>query len=268
MPEGNRGMDDYLAGLLFLALAVLAFTLIELKSRHCRALQREADQAKVAVRQIQEELRAKEIEIDRLKRRSMALLKWKGRAEELDSAIREIRNTTENLSAQRLKYLEEYVSGLDGGDRSFLFVRTSPDRGIYSFEDRLRLMLEEAEFEIVIVSPWIKRPMWDRIKKPFRGFVQRGGRLRVFIRGCDSDYSSGFCDDISAEIGDLGGEMVALKQLHAKLYLVDRRQAIISSANLTRGGAENNYEAGIWLNDPVIVSDIIAFVEELYAQRS
>lgn len=261
-------MDDYLAGLLFLALAVLAFTLIELKSRHCRALQSEADRAKFAARNIQEELRAKESEIDRLKRRSMALLKWKGRAQELDLALRQTRDSTENLSAQRLKYLEEYVSGPARGERSLLFLETSPERGICSFEDRLRRMLEEAEFEIVIVSPWIKRSVWDRIKKPFRGFVQRGGRLRVFIRGCDGDYSSGLCDDISAEIQDLGGELVTLKQLHAKLYLVDRKQAIISSANLTRGGAENNYEAGIWLNDPVIVSDIIAFVEELCAQGS
>jgi phosphatidylserine/phosphatidylglycerophosphate/cardiolipin synthase-like enzyme len=264
----ERGMDDYLAGLLFLAFAVLAFTLIELNSRRYRALQSESDRMKLAFQQTQEELRAKESEIDQLKRKSMALLKWKGRARELDLELRRNRDTTENLSAQRLKYLEEYVSGQGKGDKSLLFVETSPLRGIYTIEENLGRMLEKAEFEIVIVSPWIKRAMWDRIKRSFRGFVQRGGRLRIFIRGCESDYSLGMSDDISGEIKDLRGEIVYVKQLHAKLYMVDRKQVIISSANLTRGGTESNYEAGVWLNDPAIVNEVIAFIDDLHRPQS
>jgi HKD family nuclease len=37
--------------------------------------------------------------------------------------------------------------------------------------------------------------------------------------------------------------------LHAKIYIFDSRQAIITSANLTLGGLENNYECGILIDD-------------------
>jgi phosphatidylserine/phosphatidylglycerophosphate/cardiolipin synthase-like enzyme len=46
----------------------------------------------------------------------------------------------------------------------------------------------------------------------------------------------------------MGGEIILVKQLHNKLYLVDRKEAIVALANLTRGGIEGNIEAGIWSN--------------------
>ena len=84
------------------------------------------------------------------------------------------------------------------------------------------------------------------------------------MRGSESDYSLGLSDDIHADVGRLGGEVVLVKQLHAKIYLVDRKEAIIASANLTKSGMEGNYEAGIWLNDPTALKEICAFIDDLY----
>ena len=55
-----------------------------------------------------------------------------------------------------------------------------------------------------------------------------------------------------------------VRQLHAKIYLVDRKEAIIASANLTKSGMEGNYEAGIWLNDPTALKEICAYIDDLY----
>ena len=124
-------------------------------------------------------------------------------------------------------------------------------------------MLDDAKFEIVIVSPWIKRQTWDRMKGPLRKFSRRGGKLSVFMRGSESDYSLGLSDNLQEEISDLGGETILVALLHAKIYMADRREAIITSANLTKGGTESNYEGGIWVNDPIVLRDICEFIDDI-----
>ena len=81
------------------------------------------------------------------------------------------------------------------------------------------------------------------------------------MRGTEYDYSMGFSDDLREQISLLGGELVHVAGLHAKIYMVDRREAIVASANLTKGGTEANLESGIWLNDPAVLEDISSFVD-------
>jgi len=47
-----------------------------------------------------------------------------------------------------------------------------------------------------------------------------------------------------------------LPRLHAKVYVSDARCAIITSANLTIGGLDRNYEYGVKIPDPRIVESI------------
>lgn len=58
-------------------------------------------------------------------------------------------------------------------------------------------------------------------------------------------------------------EVVHLPRLHAKVYVADTTQAIVTSANLTRGGLDLNYEYGTSLSDGVAVAfvkrDITAY---------
>jgi phosphatidylserine/phosphatidylglycerophosphate/cardiolipin synthase-like enzyme len=37
----------------------------------------------------------------------------------------------------------------------------------------------------------------------------------------------------------------------------------VTSANLSKGGIDDNYEAGIWLNDPNVLKDICAYIDDL-----
>ncbi|MEM3396887.1 MAG: phospholipase D-like domain-containing protein [Thermoplasmata archaeon] len=51
------------------------------------------------------------------------------------------------------------------------------------------------------------------------------------------------------KISSLGG-------LHAKVYLVDEKKGIITSANLTRGGLLTNFEYGVLIDDKKVISII------------
>jgi len=48
----------------------------------------------------------------------------------------------------------------------------------------------------------------------------------------------------------------SLGRLHAKVYLIDNKTGIITSANLTSGGLINNFEYGVLIDDKNIVSTI------------
>jgi len=259
-------MEEYLIGLGFLALAIFSLSMIQLQISRNRALQRDRQRILSDARKLQVQLRDREEELDLLARSSNQLLKWRNRAVELEGELRTAKSAEGYLSARRLRSLEEYIS-CQGSDPSVMFLSTFSPQGRRSFEHQLHRMLERAEFEIIIASPWIKRQTWAGIKSHLTRLSRKGGRLCVLTRGSESDYSIGMSDDVSREVIDLGGEIVPLPQLHAKVYLVDRKEAIIASANLTRGGVEDNYEAGVWLNDPVVIKEICDFLEALQGAR-
>jgi hypothetical protein len=45
--------------------------------------------------------------------------------------------------------------------------------------------------------------------------------------------------------------------------MVDRKEAIITSSNFTKGGVESNCEAGVYLNDPGMLKDISDFIDDI-----
>ena len=48
----------------------------------------------------------------------------------------------------------------------------------------------------------------------------------------------------------------AFQPLHAKIYIFDQKSVVISSSNLTRQGLTNNYEYGIFTDDPSILNKV------------
>jgi phosphatidylserine/phosphatidylglycerophosphate/cardiolipin synthase-like enzyme len=253
-------MEGYLIWLFFLALAIFSVCIIQLQEGRCKRLQEDCRQLQKNLQLWQDKLREKECNIDQLQHGFAQLLKWKERAFELEEELKKVKQTKDYASAQRLQFLEDYVYS-SPKNPDVLFLGTMPSLGRHAFEDELRRMLEDARFEIVIVSPWIKRQTWNRMKEPLRKFSRRGGKLRVFMRGSEADYSLGLSDNLQKEISDLGGDLLLAAKLHAKIYMVDRREAIVTSANLTKGGTEGNYEGGIWVKDPVVLKDICEFID-------
>jgi len=267
LAEVLDGLDGSLIWLAFLALAIFSLSVIQLQIGRSRHLQRDCRQMQTDVQTMQGRLRDRENSLDQMQRAYNQLLKWRDRSFELEEELKRVKQKQDYISAQRLQFLEDYIA-TETRKPPAQFLATFSPASRYSFEDRLRKMLEAAEFEIVIVSPWIKKHTWDRIRGPLPKFVRRGGKLKVFMRGCESDYRLGMSDDLHDDVASLGGEITLVAHLHAKIYLVDRRDAIIASANLTNGGVEDNYEAGLWLNDPAAIKEICSFVDNLQCLES
>ena len=259
-------MDGYWIWLAFLALTVISLSFIQLQAGRNKRLLREHRQMQMNVQRLQDQIRERETRLDHLQRGRGQLLKLKSRSSDLENELKKTKRTIEYESSERLQYLESYVAG-QSCNPSAVFLSTFSPLRQYSIENRLCRMLETARFEVVVVSPWIKRQTWNKIAAPLKKFSRRGGRVVVFMRGRDSDYSLGMSDDIQDEVKRLGGELLFVRPLHAKIYMIDRKEAIVTSANLSKGGIDDNYEAGVWLNDPHVLSDICAYVDGLYKCR-
>jgi phosphatidylserine/phosphatidylglycerophosphate/cardiolipin synthase-like enzyme len=258
-------MNEYLVWTAPVAIVVVVLTALQFKDDRRRRLLERYRIAQSEKSDLQERARMAEAEIERLREENIRLQRWKKRAESLECALVDAKRTEGYASGKRIEQLESYIAS-SGRGYDWEFLKTAKP-GNSSFADRLQEMVESAQFEVLIVSPWIKRAAWERIRPHLERFARRGGSLKVFIRGDPSDFANGMGDDISGEVKSLGGKLIVVPQLHAKLYVVDRREAIVTSANLTRGGIESNCESGVWLVDPGAVEEICQFIYSLISHR-
>ena len=59
------------------------------------------------------------------------------------------------------------------------------------------------------------------------------------------------------------GKVKKLKKIHAKMIIIDDKECLITSANLTENAMETNVEDGVWTRDKKIVEDSINFLKQL-----
>jgi len=60
-----------------------------------------------------------------------------------------------------------------------------------------------------------------------------------------------------------GGHVYNCSNLHAKIYIFDDNNCIISSANLTQSGLRRNAECGVFTDDAELVSEVLRFYNGL-----
>ena len=110
---------------------------------------------------------------------------------------------------------------------------------------------------LLIASPFITRQPLQRLAE----FLAQPEAMRVkiltnlavdsMVQGTtDPSAILDFCSAVPCT------EVRHLPGLHAKVYVADGHSAIISSSNLTSGGLYNNYEYGILLSEPDLVSEV------------
>ncbi|HRJ75521.1 MAG TPA: phospholipase D family protein, partial [Anaerolineales bacterium] len=118
-------------------------------------------------------------------------------------------------------------------------------------------MFSKAKSEIIIVSPWIKystlQKVIDRVD-PNENII-----WKVLTRNNHDDFLAGFSDidAFKLMVENNAFDLRAIRQLHAKVYIVDGVSSLVTSANLTVGGMEINTEAGIASTDPNEVSELL-----------
>jgi len=127
-------------------------------------------------------------------------------------------------------------------------------------------LLNEASSSLVICAPFIGRGPCDRIQRRIAELASPGFQLTVLTDLSRDNMLSGVTD-VTA-LSDVAKAWPAstiwfLPSLHAKVYVADRRRAIITSGNLTDSGLSRNFEYGVLFDDAndvrTITDDVLAY---------
>ncbi len=107
--------------------------------------------------------------------------------------------------------------------------------------------LGESQQRIYIITPFIKKQPAHRLAQ----IIQQNKVDCVLISRFNYENFATGVSDINAliELHQAGAEVLALKNLHTKLYLIDDRIVILGSANFTNGGLQTNHELSLIATD-------------------
>lgn len=121
-------------------------------------------------------------------------------------------------------------------------------------------LYEKTDKEFILIAPWLK-------KEPLKLVIKNGKKIkhRVLIAGNLNDFIFGSTDISAIEmLYKLGAEIRLLENLHAKIYVRDNLEAIITSANLTSSGLLNNIEIGVHLDDINEIENLKSNINEWF----
>lgn len=122
-------------------------------------------------------------------------------------------------------------------------------------------LLAQASKSLLICSPYVGRGPCERLAATLR----RRGVLQIpFLLLTDLSRDNMLSG--STDVGAIAGlcavlphiEVRFLRNLHAKVYIVDERCAVVTSANLTDAGLCRNFEYGLCIHDPIAVREVAA----------
>ena len=159
------------------------------------------------------------------------------------------------LAKQRERFLKPY------------FVHTSPLYGkslhVKQIHDRVIDMVNNAKGAIRICSLY-----WDMLYENIVERVVQGSieckiivRPRADIRGVREKINKNVLDILNV---CTKGNVRTNPVVHTRLLIIDDKEVLISTADLTRDQLFDEYNAGIWTRDQEVVQQAIEFFENLW----
>lgn len=125
----------------------------------------------------------------------------------------------------------------------------------------LRSLIQSVDQHMMICSPFVGQQGTTFITENLPAHFSQSGNL-TFLTNLSVGNVCQLATDPRALrilIGELPASTVFhVPGLHAKVYIADERQAIVTSANLTAGGLYRNLEFGVVISDPSSVRSIRA----------
>jgi hypothetical protein len=129
-------------------------------------------------------------------------------------------------------------------------------------EDAFRDVIQKAQHSLFLCSPYIKDYGTDIViaNSHVRELELLTNISLANITNESLDLSAllKLWDKFDMRVSSLG-------KLHAKIYIADNCHALITSANLTRGGLKENYEYGVLLNDRELVEHLRADMQRFFS---
>lgn len=153
-------------------------------------------------------------------------------------------------------------------------------------QSKTRYIRDEAHYaEVLLRVREVKKTLWIGTADLKDVFVMRGKKARPFLGEIADLIDKGVsvrlihakepgpnfrADFDRYPVLATGLERVLCPRVHFKLLIIDLETAYIGSANLTGAGigmksdGKRNFEAGIWTNDPQLVSAAIAQFDSVW----
>jgi hypothetical protein len=119
----------------------------------------------------------------------------------------------------------------------------------------------KADFsELKIVCPFIKKAAVQRLLRH-----GQPGSIQVITRGNLDDFFGGVSDISALRLLIENGACIrAVKNLHAKLYILGKTQVIVTSANLTEAALKRNHEFGMVAHDGTTVKQCRRYFDNFW----
>lgn len=149
-----------------------------------------------------------------------------------------------------------------------IFIHTSPlfkgSLHVREIYHKVFSMLRRAEKEIRIASPFI-----DVLYEEIINLKQANPDLTVEIITRPKKEVEGMRDRIAKNVVDLlniatKGNVVQSTLVHSRIVIIDDKEVLVSSADLTRDQLYDEFNAGIWTSDQNTVKKAIDFFENLF----
>ena len=128
----------------------------------------------------------------------------------------------------------------------------------------LRNQLSNVKSRCTFICPYVQTEFTNQLLDLLPSHVQ----VRVVTRYTKQERIDGTINyEFAASLSNhfTHFELRIVENLHAKLYLFDDKSAIITSANLTHHGLNQNIEYGILVDETELFADIRAEVDRLWA---
>lgn len=118
---------------------------------------------------------------------------------------------------------------------------------------KIMTLIEDAEKEIILVSPYVSITAWTKMKKCLERAVKRNVKITFFAR-------ENATQDLSF-IKQIGVKLILVKDLHAKLYL-NENYAIITSQNISQYSDTNSIDVGYVTEKSVERKELVDFISK------
>lgn len=113
-------------------------------------------------------------------------------------------------------------------------------------------LIDQAQEQIIIVSPYIN--LWGHLVKK----LEKSQADVLFIARKNQD---GKLEDLKVKMNELRFKLAVVENLHAKIYLNEKR-CIISSMNLYDYSTANSREIALLIDDQNVLSEINKYIDE------
>ena len=120
----------------------------------------------------------------------------------------------------------------------------------------LRDSLKTCQSRLLVASPYVNHAfaqVLDEVSSSVKTTLVTKTDLRDFAMG--SSKLETLCD-----LADNGVRILSLSGLHAKVYVLDRHRALITSANATWSGMQSNWECGVAVSQKTAVRRVARLV--------